>query len=33
VFRGCTPFFVADVVTVAVLVAFPAIVTFLPLLM
>ena len=33
VFRGATPFFVADVVTVGVLVAFPAIVTFLPLLM
>ncbi|WP_310621165.1 TRAP transporter large permease [Flexibacterium corallicola] len=33
VFRGCMPFFVADVVTVAVLVAFPAIVTILPSLM
>ncbi|WP_068318701.1 TRAP transporter large permease [Polycladidibacter hongkongensis] len=30
VFRGCTPFFVADVLTVAVLVAFPAIITWLP---
>ena len=33
VFRGCIPFFVADVVTVAVLIAFPSIVTFLPNLM
>ncbi|MDX5592920.1 TRAP transporter large permease [Pseudovibrio sp. SPO723] len=33
VFRGCMPFFVADVVTVAVLVAFPAIITILPSLM
>ncbi|SDQ77492.1 TRAP transporter large permease [Pseudovibrio sp. Tun.PSC04-5.I4] len=33
VFRGCTPFFIADVLTVGVLVAFPAIITFLPSLM
>ncbi|OKL42420.1 TRAP transporter large permease [Pseudovibrio exalbescens] len=33
VFRGCLPFFVADVVTVGVLVAFPAIITILPSLM
>ncbi|KZL05461.1 Sialic acid TRAP transporter permease protein SiaT [Pseudovibrio axinellae] len=33
VFRGATPFFVADVLTVAVLVAFPSIITFLPSLM
>lgn len=33
VFRGCIPFFVADVLTVAVLIAFPSIVTFLPNLM
>jgi len=30
VFRGATPFFVADVVTVAVLIAFPGIVLWLP---
>ena len=30
VFRGCTPFFVADILTIGGLVAFPAIVTFLP---
>ncbi|SDZ37582.1 TRAP transporter, DctM subunit [Jannaschia faecimaris] len=30
VFRGASPFFVADVITVAVLVAFPGIVLFLP---
>ena len=30
VFRGCAPFFVADVVTVGVLIAFPSIVLFLP---
>lgn len=33
VFRGATPFFVADVATVAVLIAFPEIVLFLPNLM
>ncbi|MDF0603833.1 TRAP transporter large permease [Psychromarinibacter sp. C21-152] len=33
VFRGATPFFVADVVTVAVLIAFPGIVLWLPNLM
>ncbi|MTI15835.1 TRAP transporter large permease [Rhodobacteraceae bacterium RKSG542] len=33
VFRGATPFFIADVLTVGVLVAFPAIITFLPSLM
>jgi len=33
VFRGATPFFVADVVTVAVLIAFPGIVLWLPRLM
>ncbi|CTQ51016.1 TRAP transporter large permease [Jannaschia donghaensis] len=30
VFRGASPFFIADVITVAVLVAFPGIVLFLP---
>ena len=30
VFRGCAPFFVADVITVGVLIAFPGIVLFLP---
>jgi len=30
VFRGATPFFIADVVTVGVLIAFPEIVTWLP---
>jgi TRAP-type C4-dicarboxylate transport system permease large subunit len=30
VFKGCTPFFVADVITVGVLIAFPGIVLFLP---
>ncbi|MGB3555591.1 MAG: TRAP transporter large permease subunit, partial [Jannaschia sp.] len=30
VFRGATPFFAADVVTVGVLIAFPGIVLFLP---
>ena len=30
VFRGCAPFFVADVITVGVLIAFPSIVLFLP---
>jgi TRAP-type C4-dicarboxylate transport system permease large subunit len=30
VFRGVGPFFVADVVTIAVLIAFPEIVTWLP---
>ncbi len=30
VFRGASPFFVADVATVAVLIAFPGIVLFLP---
>ena len=30
VFRGCAPFFVADVLTVGVLIAFPSIVLFLP---
>ena len=30
VFRGASPFFVADVVTVAVLIAFPGIVLWLP---
>ena len=30
VFRGCFPFFLADVVTIGLLLAFPAIVTFLP---
>jgi TRAP-type mannitol/chloroaromatic compound transport system permease large subunit len=30
VFRGATPFFGADVVTVAVLIAFPGIVLWLP---
>jgi TRAP-type C4-dicarboxylate transport system permease large subunit len=30
VFRGATPFFVADVVTIAVLIAFPGIVLWLP---
>ncbi|WP_334552457.1 TRAP transporter large permease [Vibrio scophthalmi] len=30
VFRGCTPFFVADVITIAVLIAFPSIVLWLP---
>ncbi len=33
VFRGATPFFVADVITVAVLIAFPGIVLWLPRLM
>lgn len=33
VFRGCAPFFVADVLTVAVLIAFPQIVLILPNLM
>ncbi|MEW8624748.1 MAG: TRAP transporter large permease [Candidatus Thiodiazotropha sp.] len=30
VFRGCTPFFVADVITIATLIAFPNIVLWLP---
>ena len=30
VFRGCTPFFVADVITIAVLIALPGIVLWLP---
>ncbi|MEF1289595.1 TRAP transporter large permease [Vibrio sp. M260118] len=30
VFRGCTPFFVADVITIAVLIFFPSIVLWLP---
>ncbi|MEL6480695.1 MAG: TRAP transporter large permease subunit, partial [Pseudomonadota bacterium] len=30
VFRGASPFFIADVATVAVLIAFPGIVLFLP---
>jgi C4-dicarboxylate transporter DctM subunit len=30
VFRGCTPFFIADFVTIAVLIAFPTIVLWLP---
>ena len=30
VFRGASPYFVADVVTVAVLIAFPSITLFLP---
>ncbi|GAA6167483.1 TRAP transporter large permease [Sessilibacter corallicola] len=30
VFRGVTPFFIADVITIAVLIAFPAIVLWLP---
>jgi TRAP-type C4-dicarboxylate transport system permease large subunit len=30
VFRGASPFFVADVVTVGVLIAFPGIVLWLP---
>ena len=30
VFRGASPFFIADVVTVAVLIAFPGIVLWLP---
>ncbi|SDT90383.1 TRAP transporter large permease [Stappia sp. ES.058] len=30
VFRGCTPFFIADILTIGGLVAFPSIVTFLP---
>ncbi|MCG7958583.1 MAG: TRAP transporter large permease subunit, partial [Candidatus Thiodiazotropha taylori] len=30
VFRGCTPFFVADVVTIGTLIAFPKIVLWLP---
>lgn len=33
VFRGCVPFFVADVLTIAGLLAFPSIITFLPSLM
>jgi len=33
VFRGCIPFFIADVLTIAGLLAFPSIVTFLPTLM
>ena len=33
VFRGVTPFFVADVITIAVLVSFPSIVLWLPSLM
>jgi len=33
VFRGCTPFFVADVITIAVLIALPGIVLWLPRLM
>ena len=33
VFRGCAPFFVADVLTVAVLIAFPEIVLIVPRLM
>ena len=33
VFRGCTPFFVADVLTVAVLIAFPQIILIVPNLM
>ena len=30
VFRGCIPFFVADVLTIAVLIALPGIVLWLP---
>jgi len=30
VFRGCTPFFVADVITIAVLISLPQIVLWLP---
>ena len=30
VFRGCFPFFIADIITIGLLLAFPAIVTFLP---
>ena len=30
VFRGASPFFIADVATIAVLIAFPQIVLFLP---
>ena len=30
VFRGCTPFFVADVITIAILIALPGIVLWLP---
>ena len=30
VFRGCTPFFVADVITIATLIALPGIVLWLP---
>ena len=30
VFRGVTPFFLADAVTIALLVAFPGIVLYLP---
>lgn len=33
VFRGCIPFFIADVVTIAGLLAFPAIITILPAMM
>jgi len=33
VFKGVAPFFVADVATIAVLLAFPEIVTWLPTLM
>ncbi|MBL4785698.1 MAG: TRAP transporter large permease [Cohaesibacteraceae bacterium] len=33
VFKGATPFFLADVITIGVLIAFPAIVTWLPSLM
>lgn len=33
VFRGCFPFFIADVITVAVLIAFPQIILWLPSLM
>ncbi|SHL42169.1 TRAP transporter large permease [Roseibium suaedae] len=33
VFRGCVPFFVADVITIAGLLAFPSIITWLPSLM
>jgi len=30
VFRGASPFFIADVITIAVLIAFPSIILFLP---
>ena len=30
VFRGCVPFFVADIITIGGLLAFPSIITWLP---